>query len=155
VKRKIERNRKKAGVIALFSLLLAGCTPTVPPPQLPERNVTREALWQDTSTLESNYNLKPEPYSLDSDQKDPELLGPQSTLKEPLDQAVVVHAGESDSPFLAKEDSQPQVANSHGMTKSRCISLIGSSKFNEYTKEFGSEMAAIRKCIILERVQKP
>jgi len=150
-----EKSGKKAGMITLFSLLLAGCTPTVPPPQLPEQNATREPLWQDTSTLESNYHLKPEPYSLDSNQKDPELLGPQSTLKEPLDRAAELYAGEGESGFLAKGDSASQASSPNGMSRSRCISLIGKSKFDQYTRQFGSETAAIRKCIILEKVQSP
>jgi len=148
------RSINSLSITVLFALLTAGCGPTVPQPKLPEHNTTRQAMWQDTSSVEANYDLKPEPYSLDSNEHDPELLGPQSTLKEPLTRAAEEHAGETDSQFLAKEDSQPQPSSSHGMTKSRCISLIGQSKFDEYTKQFGSEAAAIRKCIILERVQK-
>jgi len=140
----------------LFALLAAGCGPTVPEfaPPVKEQPQPKRAMWQNTSYAESNYDLKPEPYSLDSNEHDPELLGPQSTLKEPLTRAAEEHAGATDSQFLAKEYSQPRASSSHGMTKSRCVSLIGQSKFDEYTKQFGSEAAAIRKCTILERVQK-
>ena len=40
------------------------------------------------------------------------------------------------------------------MTRSRCIELIGQADYDKYTRQFGSEQAALRKCIILERVQK-
>ncbi len=110
-------------------------------------------MWNDTSTVESHYSLKPEPYSLESGEKDPELLGPQSTLKKELeDRSVESTSSESES-LVAREEPQTSSATPP-MDRSRCISLIGKAKFDEYTKRFGSETAAIRKCIILERVQK-
>ncbi|WP_292662009.1 hypothetical protein [Nitratifractor sp.] len=143
----------------LLALLLAGCVPKIPTPKVPDQNVSR-TQWHDSSYVDENYHLKPEPYSLDSDQKDPELLGPQSTLKQPLESEIEeerVHEEESgDGTFLSKDESPkapPATAHS-AMTRSRCISLIGKSKYNQYTKQFGSEEAALRKCTILERVQK-
>lgn len=139
--------------ITLFALFAAGCGPTVPQPQLPEKQeAPKRAMWQDTSYAESNYQLKPEPYSLDSDEHDPELLGPQSTLRKPL-AGNNVESTSSTEAFLPKEEPKPAKPSS-GMDRSRCISLIGKAKFDEYTKQFGSEAAAIRKCVILERVQK-
>jgi len=143
-------------------LLLTGCMPRVPAPQLPqEQNTTQRTMWQDTSDLEDHYSLKPEPYSLESGQKDPELLGPQSTIKrslpdgsigepEPLAEAPVETKQEA---FLSREQdgTAPQT---DVMTRSKCISLIGKTKYDEYTKKFGSETAALRKCAILQRVQR-
>ena len=40
------------------------------------------------------------------------------------------------------------------MTRSKCIDLIGKAKYDEYTKRYGSEAAALRKCTILQRVQR-
>ena len=129
----------------------------IPPPDLPKKEESKPAMWHDTSTVEDHYSLKPEPYSIDSNQKDPELLGPQSTLKKPLDEEVAASSENSEA-FLPKEGetSQPSkpVAQAPGMTRSKCISLIGKAKFDQYTKQFGSEEAAIRKCIILQRVQQ-
>lgn len=146
-------------LIGLF--LLSGCAPKVP--QLPEKpKETKATLWQDNSSVEENYHLKPEPYSLDSDQKDPELLGPQSTLKRPLESEIRedrIHeeAQNESGTFLEKEaqnDAEKSSASDNGMNRDRCISLIGKTKYEQYTKEFGSEKAALRKCMILERVQR-
>jgi len=144
----------------LLTLLLVGCVPKIPTPKVPDQNVSR-IEWHDSSYVDENYHLKPEPYSLDSHQKDPELLGPQSTLKQPLESEIeeerVTDEGNTDSTFLSKEES-PEPSSSSGvqsaMTRSRCISLIGKSKYDQYSKQFGSEEAALRKCTILERVQK-
>ncbi|WP_457603473.1 hypothetical protein [Nitratifractor sp.] len=147
------------GFAGLF--LLSGCAPKVPqlPAQPKETNAT---LWHSHSSVEENYHLKPEPYSLDSNQKDPELLGPQSTLKQPLESEIqqgrVQEETQSDAqPFLengVQINRNKPSASEGGMTRSRCIALIGKSKYEQYTKQFGSEEAALRKCTILERVQR-
>ena len=143
-----------------ISMIFTGCAPKIPQlPKVQEVNQSKpqKVMWEDTSTKESNYHLKPEPYSLDSKQKDPELLGPQSTLKQPLDTAAEEHAEDEEPQFLAKDEDnsrQNQNSASLGMTKSKCIDLIGESKFNAYTRQFGSESAALRKCAIIERVQQ-
>jgi len=142
-------------------LLLTGCMPRVPAPQLPqEQNTTKRAMWQDTSDLEDHYSLKPEPYSLESGQKDPELLGPQSTIKRPLPDGngEIDPLAETPPPqqerFLPKEEAPAAAPQTAVMTRSKCIDLIGKAKYDEYTKKFGSETAALRKCTILQRVQK-
>jgi len=154
---------KKTPKYLLYSLLtlvfVTGCMPRVPVPQLPDRNETavHRTMWEDTSTVERNYSLKPEPYSLDSKQKDPELLGPQSTLKKNLASSEMV-----ESPTLQRPEPQPESTlaaqaekpAASVMTRSRCIELIGQADYDKYTRQFGSEQAALRKCIILERVQK-
>lgn len=142
--------------LGIFGLLATGCTPKIPQPELPKQESNRTKMWQDSSTVESNYKLKPEPYSLDSKQHDPELLGPQSTLKRPLEQNNLGSASSSGEEFLPKEPPRPTKAapKAASMDRSHCVSLIGKSKYDEYTQRFGSEEAAIRKCIILQRVQK-
>ncbi len=146
-------------VTGLF--LLSGCAPKVPqlPAQPKETNAT---LWHSHSSVEENYHLKPEPYSLDSDQKDPELLGPQSTLKQPLESEIqeerIQEETQSDTGTFLEKGAQTDRNNpslsQRGMTRSRCIDLIGKSKYAQYTRQFGSEEAALRKCTILERVQR-
>ncbi len=154
---------KKTPKYLLYSLLtlvfVTGCMPRVPVPQLPDRNETavQRTMWEDTSTVERNYSLKPEPYSLDSKQKDPELLGPQSTLKKNLASSEMVESSSLQEPepkpqFVAKDATEKPAAPA--MTRSRCIELIGQADYDKYTRQFGSEQAALRKCIILERVQK-
>jgi hypothetical protein len=142
-------------------ILLSGCMPRVPAPNLPERNETRPALWQDTSSMEEHYSLKPEPYSLESGQKDPELLGPQSTIKRSLASSEMMESTPettttetNDGQFVPREEAPSQKPATSAMTRSKCIDLIGKAKYDEYTKRYGSATAALRKCTILQRVQR-
>jgi hypothetical protein len=145
-------------------LLFSGCVPRIPTAPLAEQNKTvHRVMWEDTSTVEKNYSLKPEPYSLDSQEKDPELLGPQSTLKKSLSSSKMMESPQiqrpengasTDGAFLARDKQSPSPSSQPTMTRSRCIELIGRSDFEKYTRQFGSERAALRKCIILERVQQ-
>jgi hypothetical protein len=63
-------------------------------------------------------------------------------------------ASDSEGQYLARDEKTAPAAARPAMTRSRCIELIGQSDFDKYTRQFGSEEAALRKCIILERVQK-
>jgi len=133
--------------------------PEPPKVQLPVKSETRKSVeWRDTSNYEKRHDLKPEPYSLDSNESDPELLGPQSTLKNnPLakkeDETVIsgvaeeseLYSEDLDTPTSEKENGQ----SVKSMSRSRCIDMIGLSKFNEYSKKYGGESAAIDRCIIL------
>ncbi len=164
------KNRIRVLTLSLSALLLlSGCAPKSP--KVPkEKKRPKRVLWNESSSADRNYAFKPEPFSLDSKQSDPELLGPQSTLKKSLtstgeslnDTSKTEVQNSSDDPdsaegFLAKDNgsSNKKPSASHQpMTKSRCIELIGQSEFDKYTKQFGSQKAALRKCTILERVQK-
>ena len=156
----MKKNRKKMVVVLSFLslILLSGCMPRIPEPKLPERNETRPAMWQDTGNLEEHYSLKPEPYSLESGQKDPELLGPQSTIKRSLlgeemgDTPAPQADGNRDEDFVAR-DTEPSQTTTSVMTRPKCIDLIGKAKYDEYTKRYGSEAAALRKCAILQRLE--
>lgn len=92
---------------------------------------------------ESRYIPKPEPYSLASKKEDPELLGPQRTYREndvsgaPADTNRTAHAT---TPLST-------------MTESACISLVGQSKFDQYVKKYGGKKGAMRRCLILKRIQ--
>ncbi len=119
-------------------------------------------MWQDSGVQTDNYKIRPEPYSLKSKQKDPELLGPQTTLKAPIDEAAREHAEEqaiqnhtNPERFLPRDTTpaKPTQTANGGMTRSRCISLIGEAKFEAYTKQYGSEAAALRRCVIIEKLQ--
>jgi len=158
---------KKTPKYLLYSLLtlvfVTGCMPRIPAPQFQEDNKTtvHRTMWEDTSTVERNYSLKPEPYSLDSKQTDPELLGPQSTLKKNLADSTGTETSDAVSTpqpteeFLPRDEQPSSPASQHpAMTRSRCIELIGQADYDKYPRQFGSEQAALRKCIILERVQK-
>ena len=51
-----------------------------------ESNVTAPVEHiEKVSTVEKKYKLKPEPFSLESKEQDPELLGPQTTIDRGLD----------------------------------------------------------------------
>jgi len=146
---------KMAGGL-IGAALLSGCMPLMPQPELPkEQNTTQRTMWQDTSGLEDHYSLKPEPYSLESGQKDPELLGPQSTIQRTL---VGNEMMESPAPAAPQEEKflpreTPAAQEGDAMTRRQCIDLIGKAKYDEYTKRYGSETAALRKCTILQRLQ--
>jgi hypothetical protein len=140
-----------------IAVLLGGCMPKVPPPTLPERDRTpRQTTWSDTSTIERNYSLKPEPYSLDSNENDPELLGPQSTLEKPLSDLNSSRSSSIANEEISGEKGDTSFSSSpvSAMTRSRCMDMIGQRKFQEYSRRFGNEEAALRKCAILERVQR-
>ena len=153
-----------AGVV----LLISGCTPKVQMPQVDVNN-TKSSIKYKRSGLTFNpnvderYSLKPEPYSLSSQQKDPELLGPQSTLKDnPLAKSSSdLEAQDYGTPITTRaqvvsevydgDDSKPKESLA-SMSESECISIIGEAKFNEYVQKFGSKSAAIRRCVILKRL---
>ena len=157
--------------ISITVLLLSGCAPKV---QMPTVETNSTEKWQEyhsragfNPNVDERYNLKPEPYSLASKEKDPELLGPQSTLKDnPLERtdddiesedydnadsassrAEVVSEVYDNSNANGKQKSIPS------MSRSECINMIGFTKFNEYVKKFGGEGAAIRRCEILKRLR--
>ena len=84
----------KVALLFIFSILISGCSfNSMLRPKAPkvENNATQQPVEDNTTiiTLEEpkivekkkdKYNLKPEPFSLESNEDDPELLGPQSTL---------------------------------------------------------------------------
>jgi len=83
----------KVALLFIFSIVISGCSFTsMLKPKAPkvENNVTKPI--DDNSTIipldnskvvekSNKYNLKPEPFSLESNEDDPELLGPQTTLE--------------------------------------------------------------------------
>ena len=93
-----------------------------------------------TRKKEAKYIIKPEPYSVKSKKKDPELLGPQRTY----------HAGTTTT--QAPTASQTTHRKST-MTKASCISMIGQAKYNSYVKKYGGDKGALRRCLILKRLR--
>lgn len=115
----------------------------------PDANETRAtgALY-DVSAKEGKHKLAKEPYAIGSKQKDPELLGPQRTI-EKADTVV-----DTVSTNVVTEDtaSKPKPTISK-MTKIECISLIGVEKFDRYSKRFGGEAGAIKRCTVIKRLR--
>jgi len=86
---------KVIGSIAL-SIFISGCswtsTPKPSTPKKPDIKVVQEVPAEQNTTVttvepteikettKNRYNLKPEPFSLESNEDDPELLGPQTTI---------------------------------------------------------------------------
>ena len=103
-------------LLFIFSIIISGCSFTnKPTPKNPlvENNVTKPI--EDNSTIiavpeskvvtkKNKYNLKPEPFSLESNEDDPELLGPQSTLDGGL---TKVKNEEDEVENLDKEPKKP------------------------------------------------
>jgi len=98
----------KVALLIIVTLIFSGCSTTnKPTPKAPtnEQNITQIVV-EDNSTVISidntppkkvrkkrvtkdKYNLKPEPFSLESNEDDPELLGPQTTLDRGLEREEV------------------------------------------------------------------
>jgi len=96
-----------------------------------------------TRHQEGKYVIKPEPYSIASKKKDPELLGPQRTLSAEAPSNETVEA----------KNPTPKKPAPSGMTRQACISLIGEEKFNTYVQKYGGEKGALRRCLILKRIR--
>ena len=125
-----------------------------------------------TQETEARYNLKPEPFSIDSNKTDPELLGPQTTIKREIKKEPEAIVATNDTAIKTETpktiESQPIVEaakastpaysistnNAAPMTKSECISMIGSDKFERYSKRFGGDSGAIKRCAILKRLKR-
>jgi hypothetical protein len=153
---------KYLGFGLLIILLMSGCVRRVrhipmEPLENNETNVT--GTLYDTSQTEARYNLKPEPYSVSSNEKDPELLGPQRTI-EPTKEVPTV-AATTETPTVTAPVSNPSTPKpatpkptlSSSMSKSECISMIGQAKFDRYSKRFGGESGAIKRCTILKKLK--
>jgi hypothetical protein len=137
------------GIAALF--LASGCA-HVQRIHVPEsqgewvsepKNVTKQRPKKSgrmyTRRKESKYVIKPEPYSLASKKKDPELLGPQRT-----------YSGNAAQKATQKSTKRKRASS---MTKESCISLIGQTKYNTYVQKYGGEKGALRRCMILKRLR--
>ena len=104
----------KVASVLLLSLFLSGCSMfSDPKPKKPdvkvveeiENNVTADSnasvaveSSKPARTVEEKYKLKPEPFSLKSNEDDPELLGPQTTIDRGLNRV--------DEPTPVKEESK-------------------------------------------------
>jgi len=113
--------------------------------------VTTGVLY-DTTRTEHKYKLKPEPYSVSSKEKDPELLGPQRTIQ------LSDNAGEVKTETVVQEPQNTVAVSTAkpiaSMTKSECVSMIGVGKFERYSKRFGGESGAIKRCAILKKLKQ-
>ncbi len=87
---------------------------------------------------EGKYVIKPEPYSLKSKKKDPELLGPQRTYS---------------NDAVARAQAPRKSQHRSGMTKASCIALIGEAKYKRYVAKYGGEKGALRRCLIIKRLR--
>ena len=146
------------GVLVL--LLMSGCVRRVrhiPMEPVVDHNTTEPAFapkrgsLYDTSRAEAKYKLKPEPYSVSSKEKDPELLGPQRTI-EPVKKAE--EAKVATTAPVSTPTPTPVKSVSSTMTKDACISMIGQTKFDRYSKRFGGESGAIKRCAILKKLKR-
>ncbi len=96
---------------------------------------------------EEQYVIKPEPYSIDSNKSDPELLGPQRTIESV--ETVVASAAVTEPVPVALDVPKP---TSEGMTREACIGMIGQEKFDAYVQKYGGENGALHRCLILKRL---
>ncbi len=109
----------KVASVVIVSLFLSGCSlfSKPKPPKKPEIEVVEEI----NATIENNsvkstgyskpkrvkekYNLKPEPFSLKSNEEDPELLGPQTTIDRGLVKKDKPKSEEIEDKLKEKKDS--------------------------------------------------
>ncbi len=140
----------------LIVLLMSGCVrrfrhiPMESEPIADQNETEPEATGTlyDTTRTEHKYKLKPEPYSVGSKEKDPELLGPQGTIQK-SDKPTEIAAGK---PTATPQTPSTTLAST--MNKQECISMIGVIKFKRYSKRFGGESGAIKRCAILKKLKK-
>ncbi len=129
--------------LALF--LATGCVrnsyrirvPSPAPAPVENNNAVGHGSLYNTDSPSSFHKLKPEPYSLGSKKKDPELMGAESTTRAHVQNVNMDHKVST---------------NAIAMNKSECISMVGQTKFDIYSKRFGGESGAIRRCTILKRL---
>ncbi len=146
--------RKSIGYFSFFLVVMLATTACTPKLKMKKNtNKTNKYLATEGDLAPQNYSFKPEPYSLNSKEKDPELLGPQSTIKKSDKNTTIAMQKSTPKPIAQIEPTTPKKAQTITMNKERCIKLIGQTRYDKYTKQFGSETAALRKCIILQRVQ--
>jgi len=167
----------------LIVLLMSGCVrrirhipiepiPTVVAPTIDTSNTKKPTGRLYTQRTEAKYNLKPEPFSIDSNKTDPELLGPQTTIKREIKQEpeAIVAINDTAIKTESPETIEPQPVvetvkaatpayststnNVASMTRSECISMIGGDKFERYSKRFGGDSGAIKRCAILKRLKR-
>ena len=145
---------KYFGYGVLIVLLTSGCVRRVRhipiEPIVDENETTPVGTGElyDTTRTEHKYKLRPEPYSISSKEKDPELLGPQRTLN------TSDHVKETVASQPISTPSAPAKESTTAMTKSECISMIGSTKFERYSKRFGGDTGAIKRCAILKKLKQ-
>ena len=166
----------------LIVLIMSGCvrrirhipietTPPVVAPTIDQNNTKKPTGRLYTQRTEAKYNLKSEPFSIDSNKTDPELLGPQTTIKREIKKEPEAIVATTDTAIKTEspETIEPQPAietvkaatpayststnNATSMTRSECISMIGSDKFERYSKRFGGDSGAIKRCAILKRLK--
>jgi len=108
----------------------------------------------DTTRTEHKYKLKPEPYSIGSKEKDPELLGPERTIEETTTQesATPVEVASAQPTVTAPAPTPAAPVLATTMSRGECISMIGADKFERYSKRFGGESGAIKRCTILKKL---
>jgi len=110
-----------------------------------------------TSKTEAKYNLKPEPYSIGSKEKDPELLGPQRTIEVPSKPVEVSTVEPIETPTVQPAEAPAPVSAptvTVPMGRDECISMIGAAKFERYSKRFGGEAGAVKRCTILKKLKR-
>ncbi len=140
----------------LIILLMSGCVrrfrhiPMEPAPIVDQNETEPRATGTlyDTTRTENKYKLKPEPYSVGSKEKDPELLGPQRTIHK-IDKPTETAASQ---PVTAPQTPTKTLTST--MNKEECISMIGAVKFERYSKRFGGESGAIKRCAILKKLKR-
>ena len=158
------RYLKYLGYGIIVILLTSGCVRRVrhipievetAKPVIEQQNKTQPTgTLYDTTRTEHKYKLKPEPYSIGSKEKDPELLGPERTIEETTTQESATPVGvASAQPTVtapAPTPAAPVLATT--MSRGECISMIGADKFERYSKRFGGESGAIKRCTILKKL---
>jgi hypothetical protein len=93
---------------------------------------------------EAKYIIKPEPFNINSQRSDPELLGPQRTYMSEGNSTINPQKNNGDAALKSSKET---------MTKDGCISLIGQDKFDSYIEKYDGEKGALKRCLILKRMR--
>ena len=119
--------RLKVIALATLSIFLSGCSWTSAPkpkePKKPNVKVVEEIQAEQNTTIstiepteikettKNKYNLKPEPFSLESNEDDPELLGPQTTIDRGLKKENKDTKTEEKSDKVVKKEEKESSTN--------------------------------------------
>jgi PBP1b-binding outer membrane lipoprotein LpoB len=89
----------KVALVLTLAFIVSGCATSPAPKPKVQQDLNKTVTVEETVVMPivedsvkeikkkpklNKYNLKPEPFSLESNENDPELLGPQSTLNNGL-----------------------------------------------------------------------
>jgi PBP1b-binding outer membrane lipoprotein LpoB len=141
---------------AFIALLFSGCTSNSQIVQLQNRSIQQSLVIQQQqrqiTALQNKLNaIQQKPtYS-------PEKIKPKKNIK-----LKKVEDNNYSSDYMYPDDKKKKTeetavttaTQTAPMSRAECIAMIGEAKFDRYTQMFGSEAAAIKRCMMIRAMKK-